>query len=46
MLIKNIDIMCPINLKIFQNKFLKVIKINSNDTVDDIYNKMDSNLIM
>ena len=44
LLIKQIQIMMPIKIKIFQNKYLKLSSINDDDTLSVIKNKIDKNL--
>ena len=43
-LINQIDMMTPINIKIMQNKFLKLNKLENNDTFQIIKNKTNMNL--
>ena len=45
-LINQIDIMTPINIKILQHKFLKLNKIDNNDNFQTIKNKINSNIEM
>ena len=42
--IKQIQIMMPIKIKIFQNKYLKLMTINDDDTFNVIKNKIDKNI--
>ena len=44
LLVNQIDIMTPINIKILQNKFLKLYKLENNDNFQIIRNKIDANL--
>ena len=44
LLINQIDMMTPINIKIMQNKFLKLNKLDNNDNFKIIKNKINSNL--
>ena len=44
LLVNQIDMMTPINIKILQNKFLKLYKLESNDNFQIIRNKIDVNL--
>lgn len=44
LLVNQIDMMTPINIKILQNKFLKLYKLESNDNFQIIRNKIDANL--
>ena len=44
LLINQIDIMTPINIKIMQNKFLKLNKLDKGDNFEVIKNKINSNL--
>lgn len=44
LLIKQIHIMMPIKVKMFQNKFLKLSNINENDDINAIKNKIEENL--
>ena len=44
LLINQIDMMTPINIKIMQNKFLKLNKLENNDNFQIIKNKINSNL--
>ena len=46
LLINQIDIMTPINIKIMQNKFLKLNKLDKGDNFQVIKNKMNSNIEM
>ena len=45
-LINQIDMMTPINIKLLQHKFLKLNKIDNNDNFQTIKNKINSNLDM
>jgi hypothetical protein len=44
LLINQIDIMTPINIKAFQNKFLKLQVLDADDSIDIIKNKINMNL--
>ena len=44
LLISQIEIMMPINVKIFQNKYLKLLAINKDDNISMIKNKIEENL--
>ena len=46
LLINQIDIMTPINIKIMQNKFLKLNKLDKGDNFQVIKNKINSNIEM
>ena len=43
-LINQIDMMTPINIKLLQHKFLKLNKIDNNDNFQTIKNKINSNI--
>lgn len=43
-LINQIDIMTPIKIKAFQNKYLKMQTLDLDDTIEAIKNKIDTNL--
>ena len=45
-LINQIDMMTPINIKLLQHKFLKLNKIDNNDNFQTIKNKINSNIEM
>ena len=45
-LINQIDMMTPINIKLLQHKFLKLNKIDDNDNFQTIKNKINSNIEM
>jgi hypothetical protein len=45
-LINQIDMMTPINIKLLQHKFLKLNKIDNNDNFQTIKNKTNSNIEM
>ena len=45
-LINQIDMMTPINIKLLQHKFLKLNKIDNNDNFQTIQNKINSNIEM
>lgn len=45
-LINQIDMMTPINIKLLQHKFLKLNKIDNNDSFQTIQNKINSNIEM
>ena len=45
-LINQIDMMTPINIKLLQHKFLKLNKIDNNDNCQTIKNKINSNIEM
>ena len=45
-LINQIDMMTPINIKLLQHKFLKLNKIDNNDNFQTIKNKINSNIKM
>ena len=45
LLVKQIDIMTPIRIKNFQNKFLKLETFEIDDNISIIKNKIDKNLI-
>jgi hypothetical protein len=44
LLINQIDMMTPINIKVMQNKFLKLNKLENNDNFQIIKNKINTNL--
>ena len=44
LLVKQIDIMTPIRIKTFQNKFLKLENFDTDDNINIIKNKIESNL--
>ena len=44
LLVSQIDIMMPITVKIFQNKYLKLLTINKDDSISVIKNKIEENL--
>ena len=44
LLVKQIDIMTPIRIKTFQNKFLKLENFDTGDNINIIKNKIESNL--
>ena len=44
LLIKQIQIMMPVKIKMFQNKYLKLLSINKDDNINVIKNKIDENL--
>ena len=44
LLVKQIDIMTPIKIKVFQKKFLKLQTINEDDNMETIKNKININL--
>ena len=44
LLVKQIDIMTPIKIKAFQNKFLKLEIFDPDDSIEVIKNKINSNL--
>ena len=44
LLINQIDIMTPIKIKAFQNKFLKMQSLDEDDSIDVIKNKINTNL--
>jgi hypothetical protein len=44
LLIKQIQVMMPVKIKMFQNKYLKLLSINKDDNIDVIKNKIDENL--
>ena len=44
LLIKQIQIMMPIKIKIFQNKYLKLANIDNDDNLSTIKNKIDENI--
>ena len=44
LLINQIDVMTPIKIKSFQNKFLKMKSLNADDNIEVIKNKIDMNL--
>lgn len=45
LLIKQIDVITPIKIKIFQNKFLKLKDIEKDDDIEVIKNKIEANLV-
>ena len=44
LLVKQIDIMTPLRIKTFQNKFLKLENFDTDDNINIIKNKIESNL--
>ena len=44
LLIKQIQVMMPIKIKMFQNKYLKLLNINVDDNINIIKNKIEENL--
>ena len=44
LLVSQIEIMMPIRVKIFQNKYLKLLTINKGDNINVIKNKIEENL--
>jgi hypothetical protein len=44
LLVNQIEIMMPIKVKIFQNKYLKLLAINKDDSISVIKNKIEENL--
>lgn len=44
LLIEQIEIMMPIRIRMFQNKYLKLLNIDKNDNIDIIKNKIKENL--
>ena len=44
LLINQIDIMTPIKIKSFQNKYLKILILDANDSIEVIKNKINMNL--
>ena len=44
LLVSQIEIMMPIKVKIFRNKYLKLLTINKDDSISVIKNKIEENL--
>ena len=44
LLVKQIQVMMPIKVKMFQNKYLKLLSINIDDNINVVKNKIDENL--
>ncbi len=44
LLVKQIQVMMPIKVRMFQNKYLKLLSINNDDNINVIKNKIDENL--